>query len=106
MWSIAVEFQFYLISPFIVESMLQNKRPWAWPLILSVISTVLNFTFVWTISHEAPFNAEILRSATSEKGNEYWEMVYEKMYTRMTPYLTGMYAAYVHHTDDGSFFEN
>ena len=27
------------------------------------------------------------------------------MYTRMTPYLTGMYASYVHHKDDGTFFD-
>lgn len=31
--------------------------------------------------------------------------VYMKTYCRMTPYLTGMYAALVHHKDDGSFHE-
>ena len=49
LWSIAVEFQFYMISPFIVESFIYSKNPMAWPIILSVLSIVLCLQISWTI---------------------------------------------------------
>ena len=38
-WSVAVEFQFYLISPWIITKM----ETWKLPLVLCLFSTVLNF---------------------------------------------------------------
>ena len=39
-WSIAVEFQFYLISPFIVKLMYKSRRPWVYPLLIIIIATL------------------------------------------------------------------
>ena len=39
----AVEFQMYLISPFLVKQLATSKKPWLLPLILIAISTGLNF---------------------------------------------------------------
>lgn len=42
LWSVSVEFQFYIISPFIVNSMMRTS-PYRWPLLLLAISIALNF---------------------------------------------------------------
>lgn len=41
-WSIAVEFQFYLISPILVYFMAKSEKPWLAPLIIFLIATVCN----------------------------------------------------------------
>ena len=46
LWSIMVEFQFYMVSPFIVTWMSKSKKPWLAPLILFIIqfvSTLVSF---------------------------------------------------------------
>jgi len=43
-WSVAVEFQFYLISPYIIYALYRTKekRIWILPIAIFLISTVLN----------------------------------------------------------------
>ena len=41
--------------------------------------------------------------AAMKAGLDYFYKFYIKTYCRMTPYLTGMYAALVHNKDDGTF---
>ena len=40
-----------------------------------------------------------------QAGMDYFYKVYMKTYCRMTPYLTGMYAALVYNNDDGTFHD-
>ena len=42
LWSVCVEFQFYLISPAIVQKMLKSSKPWLIVLALCLISIGLN----------------------------------------------------------------
>ena len=43
LWSVSVEFQFYLISPFLAEYLLRSKTPWRVPIALALFSTFLDF---------------------------------------------------------------
>ena len=93
------------MSPFIVESFVKYERPYAWPVILAILSTVLNYELSWALSPKILVDSGAIKVGTPG-WDVYWEQIYEKMYTRMTPYLTGMYAAYVHYKDDGTFHES
>jgi peptidoglycan/LPS O-acetylase OafA/YrhL len=42
LWSVCVEFQFYLISPFIVKKMYNSKKPWLIVLAFFLASAILN----------------------------------------------------------------
>ena len=42
LWSVAVEFQFYLISPFIVINMAKRKNTWVTPIILAFVSVMIS----------------------------------------------------------------
>ena len=105
LWSIMVEFQFYIISPFIVEYLLLSKTPWRVPIAMILFSTFLNFYITYREMEgdlEDPFFWENNFQLMITKYNK---EVYMKTYCRMTPYLAGMYAALVHHKDDGTFHE-
>lgn len=52
MWSVACEFQFYLVSPFIVMHMASSERPWLIPVLLTSISLVLNYVIVYNTCPE------------------------------------------------------
>lgn len=94
LWSVAVEFQFYIISPFIVMYMARYDNPMKPAVVLAIISTILNFILNWySCSTSAP------SGDFSGCGWENWDVVYEKTYTRMSPYVFGMYAAFVHLQD-------
>eukprot|EP01112_Ceratiomyxa_fruticulosa_P007349 TRINITY_DN1900_c0_g1_i1.p1 TRINITY_DN1900_c0_g1~~TRINITY_DN1900_c0_g1_i1.p1 ORF type:complete len:435 (-),score=73.21 TRINITY_DN1900_c0_g1_i1:80-1384(-) len=82
-WSIAIEFQFYLVSPLIVIGML-NKNKWAigLPAFLSFLSVMITIALFVT-------NQDL-----------YWQdtgggLIYNKMYTRCAPYLFGMFISYI-----------
>ena len=96
LWSVAVEFQFYLISPFIVRHMARGIRPWLWPLILIIVSIASSFvSIVATCPGILQANSPTDDSVKACQ-SDLWFHHYEKTYCRMSPYLAGMYAAYFH----------
>jgi peptidoglycan/LPS O-acetylase OafA/YrhL len=40
-WSVCVEMQFYLFSPYLLKKILRSEKPWMIPLIVGVASTIL-----------------------------------------------------------------
>jgi hypothetical protein len=59
MWSVSVEMQFYIFSPFIVRNMYNSEKPWLLPLLLSLISTALAFGLFIYIEPEILDNPDI-----------------------------------------------
>ena len=43
LWSVCVEMQFYLFSPFLVKKMMGSEKPWMIPAVVALVSTILNF---------------------------------------------------------------
>lgn len=41
-WSVAVEFQFYLVSPFILHWMTRKKDAWLLPILLAFLSFIVS----------------------------------------------------------------
>lgn len=76
-WSLALDLQFYLLSPLIFILMLKFKNGYIIPIILILLNIIVTITlFV--------FNQ-----------NEYWDdiggdLIYNKIYTRSGPYFVGM----------------
>lgn len=93
-WSIAVEFQFYLISPFLVYLFSKIRRPWLIPLIILLISTICNGITNLTACPDF-FKLDFLMWS-QECHQSYMNTVYVRTYNRMTPYGFGMYAAFIH----------
>jgi peptidoglycan/LPS O-acetylase OafA/YrhL len=89
-WSIAVEFQLYLVSPFVVWWMCARRgaagRPWGLtaPLLLIAIGTVVS-------------SAIVLANYQRPLGEWYLVTFYDKTYCRSTPYFCGVAAAYLFH---------
>ncbi|KAK3262266.1 hypothetical protein CYMTET_28863 [Cymbomonas tetramitiformis] len=76
-WSIAVEFQFYLISPLLIWLTMARKVPmWFITLVLTACSLALRWYFMEMHGFDGC-----------------GKYVYDKVYTRMPPYLAGMTAA-------------
>ena len=42
LWSVCVEMQFYLFSPYLVKTMFKSDKPWITPAVLCIVSTILN----------------------------------------------------------------
>ena len=101
LWSIAVEFQFYLISPLLVYQLAKSDKPWLWPSILVVVSVFYNYLVSWLVNK--PIVTDSAAYLPPDNMQRWWFNVYEQTIPRMSPYLFGMYAAYVHYKDDGSF---
>ena len=96
LWSVAVEFQMYMISPWIIQSMLDSS-PYRLPLILFFLSIVLKLAITYAV---CPY---ILNNVVDVEANEcfkdpaaLWMNTYAQMYTRAGPYFLGMIAAYWH----------
>ena len=89
LWSVAVEFQFYLISPFIVTRL----DGWTLPLSLCLFSTLLNVFILFLIcgSDFIPYGFFISSEAVC--GNKFETTIYNQMFTRMSPYICGMVCA-------------
>ena len=83
--------------------MLANpKKPWLMPLVFCLISIALNITYSLSLNSNSFWDANTF--AVGRKDSDiYWQEIYQKTYTRMSPYIAGMYAAYIYHMDDGSF---
>lgn len=78
-WSVAVEMQMYLISPFILIAMYRFKNDvWFIPFIISWISTLINAYF-------------FLETDIAET---YARQLYVKTWSRLSPYMFGMTVGY------------
>lgn len=108
-WSVSVEYQFYLISPFIVWYMYKQngKNLWVIPVILFVVSTLLNFGINWFVCPDMLRTNNVWLDqcdfmpadpAKECKACTYkWFMsIYFQTPTRMSPYGFGMLAAFEH----------
>ena len=108
----SVEFQFYLISPFIVWFMYKQngKNLWLIPLVLCVVSTILNFVILYWKCPLFVSNSEVNTSSCfidptdPDNGKDtcigcsyiYMKNLYIQTYTRMSPYGFGILAAFCH----------
>jgi peptidoglycan/LPS O-acetylase OafA/YrhL len=90
LWSVSVEFQFYLISPFILKNLSDYKLPLA----LCTFSTILNFILTfWLCKPFFPDSRDGVSKLDDYCNTQYMVVVYNQMLTRMSPYVCGMYAA-------------
>ena len=100
-WTVAVEFQLYLVSPFIIKAMSRCERAWLVPLSIFVVSTALNF--VLTQAYCPDFLSEKNHVAIGKQcDNVLFQNVYITAYCRISPYVFGMYAAWLHLQDEGN----
>jgi peptidoglycan/LPS O-acetylase OafA/YrhL len=88
-WSIAVEMQFYVISPILVLIML--RRTWA---AFTTVAVVVVISGLLVLSVMIPLHI----SPDDPVGDDYYHnLVYIKTYNRVGPYMFGMLAAYLYH---------
>ena len=96
LWTVCVEFQFYLISPFLVKKLHNSDNP---GLMISVLFLASMFLNLGTYLYADP---ESLHKNLNEQigtADVYFFYNYEQMPTRASPYLFGMYAAYLYQKD-------
>jgi peptidoglycan/LPS O-acetylase OafA/YrhL len=91
-WSVAVEFQMYLISPFIIRHLYKSKRPWILVALLSLIATVLGYIVLFLMLQRS-------EGTNIELNMLYEHKFYTKTWIRISPYLYGMLTAYYHRID-------
>jgi peptidoglycan/LPS O-acetylase OafA/YrhL len=107
-WSLAVEFQFYLVSPLVVYAMIRaGKTSQAWLVCLTLVLLCMYIRFMqtWSICPEL-FNSTYTPKENSTCALKLPLKVYTQTWTRMAPYVTGMYAAYIHvHDSNHDFME-
>jgi len=85
-WSLAVEMQMYLVSPFLVIMLLRYEKRGPRTMVGLILAS-----FLLTIG----IGLLIALTSTGEETNAlYGEWIYIKPYTRMPPYLMGMLAAH------------
>jgi len=78
-WSVAVEMQMYLISPFILIAMYRFKYDvWFIPFIISLISTLINAYFILETDIDETYSRQL----------------YVKTWSRLSPYVFGMTVGY------------
>ena len=97
-WSVAVEFQFYLISPFLVKAMKNSQNPCLYPISMFMFSGMLSYLIMISKCPEVENNL-------NEWKKEYcldvfWHAIYNKTYCRMTPYGFGIYASLCSKNDE------
>ena len=92
MWSVACEFQFYLVSPFIVMYMADSDHSWVLLTVLALLSLACNYLIVQNVCPEFTETMQWQDSCELDLINAQ----YVKVYCRVAPYLTGMYAGYIH----------
>ncbi|KAL0489132.1 hypothetical protein AKO1_009037 [Acrasis kona] len=93
-WSIAVEVQMYVISPLIIYLMCLKKiLAFIVPFVMIVASCLINLVLaiLYDCSSEVAFESDVCKT-----------VLYEKVYTKWSPYLFGMMAAYIY----VNYFEN
>ena len=85
----------YLISPFIVKWMYESKKPWVPVFLITSISLGIRAALIYNYYPDAATNQD----AFDEKDQfpvKFFNLLYSPMYTRISPYCFGMWAAYAH----------
>lgn len=95
LWSVAVEFQMYSLSPWIISCMCEN--PYKVPLLLFFATIVITFAINTVVCPRMLCTAYV-SSAPEECAHlacgDKFNAVYTQTYTRAGPYFLGMIAAY------------
>lgn len=87
-WSVAVEMQFYVVSPFIVWVALKREKLGYWLMGgLILLCLVLRFSLTLAYGYHLIPNGEPPVS--------YSDVMYNKVWTRMSPYVMGLIIAYL-----------
>ena len=96
LWSVAVEFQMYAISPWIISSMCSSINPYKIPMRLFYASTLCNFVIRSVVCPKMFCTADVSSDTecTDWRCGDLFNSVYTQMYTRACPYFLGMIAAY------------
>lgn len=105
-WSLAVEFQFYIVSPLLVFWMARAKPGKAiWmPIVMAIIC--LNCR-IWAAYFYCPKWFDATAAPEDIRGcdfDNYELLIYIQTWTRMAPYCFGMYSAYTHVNDKNHEF--
>jgi peptidoglycan/LPS O-acetylase OafA/YrhL len=87
LWSIAVEMQFYTVSPYLLKKMLRSEKPWIYPLVAFVFCTTMWFVVLSAVCPEGwsdtkvwnEFNIEDFskKEADEHCGGKYFGWVYQ-----------------------------
>ncbi|KAL1466228.1 hypothetical protein MTO96_026800 [Rhipicephalus appendiculatus] len=100
-WYSAVDFQFYIISPFIIIALYRQPRLGLLMIIAVLMGTGI-FTAAYTAIYDLPAAPYMSSITSTEKMNDFMGYVYIKPYCRIGPFLVGMGTGYVLHRTQGS----
>ena len=93
-WSVAVEIQFYIFSPWIVTLIHKGNRPWIVPLLIFVVSMIFNIAMLLSFCPQTLTDNSVWTQDLCVSKYKYWN--YTQMISRMSPYGFGMYTAFRH----------
>ena len=97
-WSIAVEMQMYLFSPWLMMKFYNAKSEWMVfmvPVAICLVSTIVNL--IMTAETMPKFFESGDPSLDGKQAEvDHFRQAYMPFYTRMSPYGFGMFAAYKH----------
>ena len=81
--------------------MVKTERPWILVVVISLISTIIGYVIIFTmVRPKALQEVPDPEPKGYRSPDEYYFFVYYvRTYTRITPYLFGMLAAYYHRKD-------
>lgn len=100
-WYSAVDFQFYIISPFIIIALYRRPKLGLFLIALGLCATGI-FTASYTAFHDLPAAPYMSSITPIEKMNFFMGYVYVKPYCRIGPFLIGMTTGYILHRTQGS----
>lgn len=100
LWSVSVEMQLYLISPFLMSFMFKRSSgQWTVPFTLAIVNLICNVALnYWSCPQALHDNSKW--NDKEAKCMDFWSLrVYSFTPCRMAPYAFGLYAAYIYHQD-------
>lgn len=100
-WYSAVDFQFYIISPFIIVALYRRPKL-GLMLIAALLLGTTSFTAAYTAVYDLPAAPYMSSITPLDKMNDFMGYVYVKPYCRIGPFLVGMATGYALHRTQGS----
>ena len=82
LWSIAVEMQFYTLSPYLLKKMLRSEKPWIYPLVAFIFCTTMYLVVLTAVCPEGWGDTSVWTAYNgdfTEKGDD--EHCYDKYYS-------------------------
>lgn len=92
-WTVSTEFQFYILSPFIVRHMLWSKYPWLLPSLIFIFHIIMGFVMIRV------YCPEMMRQYPNPCGSM-WTEWYKNIACRIGVYACGVWAGYFHMRGD------